>query len=195
MEENAHRSQPSQARSGGDVVDIAIYAALPDCGLWRACRLRESVHPPMTPAEASMAGGNRQRDQERQVLLPIDRRLLPAAPLVEVVHGYAMRRQQPLDVLMRPWLLQALKRGERHGQVTVLTGERICDEVLGWHPRMVWGDLYDATVRDLTPHQGPAPVGSTAYRRGCRCLECREANTEPGRTTHRPTSEGGERSA
>jgi hypothetical protein len=58
MEENAHRSQPSQARSGGDVVDIAIYAALPDCGLWRACRLRESVHPPMTPAEASMAGAS-----------------------------------------------------------------------------------------------------------------------------------------
>jgi hypothetical protein len=142
-----------------------------------------------------MAGGNRERDLEGQVLLPIDRRLLPAAPLVEAVHGYAQRRQQPMDGLMRPWLLQALKRGERHGQVTVLTGERICDEVLGWHPRMVWGDLYDATVRDLTPHQGPAPVGSTAYRRGCRCLECREANTEPGRTTHRPTSEGGERSA
>jgi hypothetical protein len=177
------------------VVDIAIHAALPDCGEACACRLRGSVHPPMTRTEASRAGGNRDRGQERQILLPIDRRLLPAAPLVEVVLGYAQRRQQPLDVLMRPWLLQALKRGERHGQVTVLTGERICDEVLGWHPRMVWGDLYDATVRDLTPHQGPAPVGATAYRRGCRCLDCREANTEPSRVTRRPTREGGERSA
>ena len=177
------------------MVDIAIHTALPDCGERRACCLRESMHPPMTPTEASMAGGNRQRGQEGQVLLPIDRRLLPAAPLVEVVSGYAQRRQQPLDVLMRPWLLQALKRGERHGELTVLTAERICDEVLGWHPRMVWGDLYYATVRDLTPHQGPAPVGPTAYRRGCRCLDCREATTRPGRITHRPTREGGERSA
>jgi hypothetical protein len=143
-----------------------------------------------------MAGGNPEPGQRQQVLQPIDRRLLPASPLIEVVRGFARRRQQPLDVLMRPWLLQALKRGERTGHVTVLTGERVCDEVLGWHPRMVWGDLYDATVRDLTLHQGPAPAGTTtAYRRGCRCLDCREANTELSRASRRSTREGGERSA
>jgi hypothetical protein len=143
-----------------------------------------------------MAVGSREREQEQQVLQPIDRRPLPAAPLVEAVRGLARRRQQPLDVLMRPWLLQALKRGERSGQVTVLTGERVCDEVLGWHPRMVWGDLYDATVRDLTLHQGSAPAGTTtAYRRGCRCLDCREANTELSRTFRRSTRQGGERLA
>ena len=142
-----------------------------------------------------MAIGNPERGQVQHVLQPIDRRLLPAVPLVEAVRGFARRRQQPVDVLMRPWLLQALKQGERTGQVTVLTGERVCDEVLGWHPRMVWGDLYDATIRDLTPHQGPAPAGTTAYRRGCRCLDCREANTELSRTSRRSTREGGERSA
>jgi len=58
-----------------------------------------------------MAAASREEGQEQQVLQPIDRRLLPAAPLVEVVRGFARRRQQPLDMLMRPWLLQALKRG------------------------------------------------------------------------------------
>jgi hypothetical protein len=143
-----------------------------------------------------MAVGDQERRQTGRLLQPIDRRLLPAAPLVEVLRNYARRRQQPLDVLMRPWLLQALKRGERSGHVTVLTGERVCDEVLGWHPRMVWGDLYDVIVCDLTPHRGPAAVGTTtAYRRGCRCLDCREANTELSRTSRRSTREGGERSA
>ena len=140
-----------------------------------------------------MASGGAQARRLRQ---PVDRHPLPAAPLLEAIRGYARRRQQPRDALMRPWLLQALRRAERDGEVTLLTGERVCDEVLGWHPRMVWGDLYDATIRDLTPHQGPAPAGTTtAYRRGCRCLDCREANTELSRTSRRSTREGGERSA
>jgi hypothetical protein len=129
---------------------------------------------------------------------PVDRHPLPAAPLLEAVRGYARRRQQPLDALMRPWLLQALRRAERDGQVTLLTGERVCDEVLGWHPRMVWGDLYDAIALDNTPHRGSAPAGTTtAYRGGCRCLDCREANAAiSARSTRRaPLREGGERSA
>jgi single-strand DNA-binding protein len=130
-----------------------------------------SADPRASPQRAgalSMAGGKRERGQEQQVLQPIDRRLLPATPLVQVVRNLAQRRQQPLDVLMRPWLLQALKRGERTGHLTVLTGERVCDEVLGWHPRMVWGDTYDATVRDLTLHKGrhqpvrPPPTAAVA---------------------------------
>jgi hypothetical protein len=128
----------------------------------------------------------------------IDRRPLPAAPLVDAVRGYARRRQRPLDALMRPRLLQALQQAARAGQVTVLTGERICDEVLGWHPRMVWGEQYDQVVCDPTPHRGPAPAGTTtAYRSGCRCLDCREANRAAAARTARraPAREGGERSA
>jgi hypothetical protein len=129
---------------------------------------------------------------------PVDWRRLPAGPLVEAVRGYARRRQRPLDALMRPRLLQALQQAARAGQVTVLTGERVCDEVLGWHPRMVWGEQYDQVVCDTTPHRGPAPAGTTtAYRGGCRCLDCREANaTAIARTARRaPAREGGERTA
>jgi hypothetical protein len=135
----------------------------------------------------------------RRLRQPIDRRALPAAPLVDAVRGYARRRQQPLDALMRPWLLRAIQQAEHAGEVTVLTGERVCDEVLGWHPRMVWGELYDATVIDPTPHRGPAPPGTTTgYRGGCRCGDCRDANAAAiarSTTRHAPEREGGERSA
>jgi hypothetical protein len=129
---------------------------------------------------------------------PVDRRRLPAAPLVDAVRGYARRRQRPLDALMRPWLLHALQQAERDGHLTVLTGERVCEEVLGWHPRMVWAELYDATICDPTPHRGAAPAGTTtSYRSGCRCLDCREANAATvARTARRPPArEGGEHSA
>jgi hypothetical protein len=117
---------------------------------------------------------------------------------VDAVRGYARRRQRPLDALMRPRLLQALQQAARVGQVTVLTGERVCQEVLGWHPRMVWGELYDQVVCDPTPHRGAAPAGTTtAYRGGCRCLDCREANAaaRPRTARRAPAREGGERSA
>ncbi len=144
------------------------------------------------------AAGTPGRRQYRRLRQPIDRRPLPAAPLVAAVRGYARRRQQPLEALMRPWLLRAVEQAERAGEVTVLTGERVCDEVLGWHPRMVWGELYDQTVCDPTPHRGPPPAGTTtAYRQGCRCGDCREANAAAiARTTRRPPGRGGgERSA
>ena len=136
--------------------------------------------------------------------VPIERRPLPAAPLVEMVHSAAQRRREPLEELLgpvdgpdRPWLVAALRQAERTGAVTVLMGEQFCD-VLGWHPRMVWGDTYDLTIHDTTPHTAPAPApaGTTSgWRQGCRCLDCREANrTAIARSAdrHRP---GGERPA
>jgi hypothetical protein len=144
-----------------------------------------------------MPAGSPRQGHDQGNHQPIDRRRLPATPLVEAVRGYAHRRQQPLDALMRPRLLQALQQAARAGEVTVLTGERVCDEVLGWHPRMVWGEQYDQVVCDRTPHRGAAPAGTTtAYRGGCRCLDCREANAASARTGRRaPAREGGERSA
>ena len=145
-----------------------------------------------------MPAGSPRRGHHQGQRQPTDWRRLPAAPLVDAVRGYARRRQRPLDALMRPRLLQALQQAARVGQVTVLTGERVCEEVLGWHPRMVWGELYDATICDPTPHRGAAPAGTTtAYRGGCRCLDCREANAAAVvRTARRPPArEGGERSA
>jgi len=136
--------------------------------------------------------------QDQPLRQPVDRRVLPAAPLVDAACSYARRRQQPLYTLMSLSLLRAFEQAERHGQLTVLIGERICDEVLGWHPRMVWGELYDQVVCDLTPHHGSAPAGTTtAYRAGCRCLDCREANAATvARTARRiRVRKGGERSA
>ena len=134
--------------------------------------------------------------------LPIDHRRLPAAPLIEAVNSVARRRQQPLAELLgdgsrNPWLFVALRQAETSGAVTVLTGEHVCD-VLGWHPRMIWGDTYDTTIADTTPHTAAAPPGTTsAWRQGCRCLDCREANRaaiarSTGRRRHPP---GGERPA
>jgi single-strand DNA-binding protein len=73
-------------------------------------------------------------------------------------------------------LERILRDAQRSGTVTVAAGER-CYDRLGWHPRMVWGDLYDQVVADDTPHTATAPAGtSTAWRQGCRCLDCQEAN-------------------
>jgi hypothetical protein len=135
--------------------------------------------------------------------VPIDRRRLPAAPLIEMVHSAARRRQEPLDELLgpvdgpdRPWLVAALRQAERTGAVTVLMGEQFCD-VLGWHPRMVWGDTYDATICDTTPHTAiAAPGTASAWRQGCRCLDCREANRAAvARSAARHHPQGGERPA
>jgi hypothetical protein len=116
----------------------------------------------------------------RQV--PVEHRRLPAAPLLEVLHAHARRRHQLPEELLddaddsrNPWLLQALRQAEASGEVTVQTGEHLCD-VLGWHPRMVWGEVYERTIAEPA-HTAAAPAGTTtAYRQGCRCLDCREAN-------------------
>jgi hypothetical protein len=142
------------------------------------------------------------RQARRSRRVPIDRRRLPAAPLIDMVHSAARRRREALEELLgpvdgpdRPWLVAALRQAERTGAVTVLMGEHFCD-VLGWHPRMVWGDTYDATIRDTTPHTATAAPGTTsAWRQGCRCLDCREANRAAiARSTARHDP-GGERSA
>jgi hypothetical protein len=138
--------------------------------------------------------------------VPVDHRRLPAAPLLEVVFSTARRRQQPVEELLSQvhldrrrdtWLLNALQRAETTGQVTVRTGEHLCD-VLGWHPRMVWGDTYDHTIADHTDHTAAAlPGTATAWRQGCRCLDCREANRAAiaRSTTRRPPAKAGERPA
>jgi hypothetical protein len=134
--------------------------------------------------------------------VPIDRRRLPAAPLIEMVHSAARRRREALEELLgpvdgpdRPWLVAALRQAERTGAVTVLMGEHFCD-VLGWHPRMVWGDTYDATIRDTTPHTATAAPGTTsAWRQGCRCLDCREANRAAIARSAARDLTGGEESA
>lgn len=137
-------------------------------------------------------------DSGRRV--PVDHRRLPAAPLLAVLHAHARRRHQLLEELLddaddspNPWLLQALRRAEASGQVTVRAGEHLCD-LLGWHPRMVWGDTYERTITEPEHTAAAAPAGTaTAYRQGCRCLDCREANRAAIARSH--ARKEGERSA
>jgi hypothetical protein len=117
----------------------------------------------------------RRRGGGRRV--PVDRRRLPAEPLLEAVSVYAERRQRPVEELLGDALQRVLRDAAKSGTVTVGSGERCCD-ALGWHPRMVWGDAYDQAVADDPPHTATAPPGTaTAWRQGCRCLDCRDANT------------------
>ncbi len=121
------------------------------------------------------ATANPRRGGGRRV--PVDRRRLPAAPLLTAVDTYAERRQEPVEELLGDALQRVLRDAARSGTVTVGAGERCCD-ALGWHPRMVWGEVYDQAIADDTPHTAPAPPGTaTAWRQGCRCLDCRDANT------------------
>jgi hypothetical protein len=117
--------------------------------------------------------------------VPVDRRRLPAAPLLEAVGGYAERRQQPVEELLGDALQRVLHDAQGSGTVTVGSGERCCD-LLGWHPRMVWGDVYDQAIADDPPHTAAAPAGTaTAWRQGCRCLDCRDANARRRTTASR----------
>jgi len=123
---------------------------------------------------AKATAANRHPGGGRRV--PVDRRRLPAAPLLAAADASAERRQQPVEELLGEGLERVLRDAARSGTVTVGSGERCCDQ-LGWHPRMVWGDLYDRTIADDTPHTATAAPGtSTAWRQGCRCLDCRDAN-------------------
>jgi hypothetical protein len=145
---------------------------------------------------ASAAHRHSDSDSGRRV--PVDHRRLPAAPLLEVLHAHA-RRHQLLEELLgdaddrrNPWLLQALRRAEASGEVTVRAGEQLCD-LLGWHPRMVWGDTYERTIAE-PEHTAAAPAGTaTGWRQGCRCLDCREANRAAIARSH--ARKEGERSA
>jgi hypothetical protein len=122
----------------------------------------------------------RRRGAGRRV--PIDRRLLPTAPLLEAVDAHAQRRRQPVEELLDDALQRVLRDAARSGTVTVGAAERCCD-ALGWHPRMLWGEVYDQAIADDTPHTATAPPGSaTAWRQGCRCLDCRDANTRRSAT-------------
>jgi hypothetical protein len=117
----------------------------------------------------------RRRRAGRRV--PVDRRRLPAGPLLEAITAHAERRRRRVEELLDDPLQRVLRDAARTGTVTVAAGERCCD-ALGWHPRMLWGEVYDQAIADHTPHTVSAPPGSaTAWRQGCRCLDCRDANT------------------
>jgi hypothetical protein len=72
-----------------------------------------------------------------------DTNRLSSAPLLAAVRRHAKRRHLPLRDLLGPELFALYGNVHQAGTVSLLVLERFCDEVLGWHPRMLYGDAYD----------------------------------------------------
>jgi hypothetical protein len=72
-----------------------------------------------------------------------DHQRLPAAPLLQAVQQRARRRRQSLRELLGPELFGAYGNAHTTGTISLVTLERFCDEVRGWHPNMLYGDAYD----------------------------------------------------
>jgi hypothetical protein len=72
-----------------------------------------------------------------------DTNRLPSAPLLAAVRRYSKRRRLPLRDLLGHELFAAYGNAYQAGTVSLIMLERFCDEVLGWHPRMLYGDTYD----------------------------------------------------
>jgi hypothetical protein len=91
------------------------------------------------------------------------RRPLPAAPLLEALESACRRRQVSLSELLGGERSSLRRRAERiraAGTVQLRAAEVLCD-VLGVHPRELWGDLYDAQAfaglsDDYDPWEGVA---------------------------------------
>ncbi len=72
-----------------------------------------------------------------------DNHRLPAAPLLAAVRRHAHLRHLSLRELLGDELFAAYGNAHQAGTIRLVVLERFCDEVLGWHPRMLYGDAYD----------------------------------------------------
>jgi hypothetical protein len=72
-----------------------------------------------------------------------DNHRLPAAPLLAAVRRHAHLRHLSLRELLGPELFGIYGNAHQAGTIRLIVLERFCDEVLGWHPRMLYGDAYD----------------------------------------------------
>ena len=72
-----------------------------------------------------------------------DNHRLPAAPLLAAVRRHAHLRHLSLRELLGDELFAAYGNAHQAGTIRLVVLERFCDEVLGWHPRMLYGDTYD----------------------------------------------------
>jgi hypothetical protein len=97
--------------------------------LERARTWRQRARPPRQRRPAPARGADTNR--------------LPAAPLLAAVRRHAHLRHLSLRELLGPALFGAYGNAHQAGTVSLLVLERFCDEVLGWHPRMLYGDAYD----------------------------------------------------
>jgi hypothetical protein len=59
------------------------------------------------------------------------------------VRRYAELRHLSLRELLGYELFAAYGNAHQAGTIRLMVLEQFCDEVLGWHPRMLYGDAYD----------------------------------------------------
>jgi hypothetical protein len=85
----------------------------------------------------------------------------PAAPVLHAIQWRARLRRQSLRQLLGPELFSAYGNAQTAGTISLLTVERLCDEVLGWHPRMLYGETYDQAA--IAPD--PRPDGVAPHAR------------------------------
>jgi hypothetical protein len=112
---------------------------------------------PEPPAAAKTANHRRQPSPPRRSPAPhgVDHHRLPAAPLLGVIQQRARLRRQSLRELLGPELFGAYGNAHTSGSISLVTLERFCDEVLGWHPRMVYGEAYDEATLPPSPKDTP----------------------------------------
>jgi hypothetical protein len=100
---------------------------------------------PEPPPAARTINRGRQHSGPRRSPAPdaADHHRLAAAPLLRAIQQHARLRRQSLRELLGPELFGAYGNAHSTGTVRLVTLERFCDEVLGWHPRMIYGEAYD----------------------------------------------------
>jgi hypothetical protein len=100
---------------------------------------------PEPPAAAKTAAHGRRPSPPRRspALHGVDHHRLAAAPLLSAIQQRARLRRQSLRELLGPELFGAYGNAQSTGTVRLVTLERFCDEILGWHPRMIYGEAYD----------------------------------------------------
>jgi len=110
------------------------------------------------------------RRRERPVTAPAvgaDRNRLPARPVLAEVVRLAHRRRLSLRELLGPELFGAYGNAQVAGTMSLVTVERFCDEVLGWHPRSLYGDAYDQAAHQ--PRRSPRGRGRRLWEGPSRC--------------------------
>jgi hypothetical protein len=121
----------------------------PRCADSAACHRRRGERPAIAPAQGA------------------DRNRLPARPVLAEVVQLARRRRLSLRELLGPELFGAYGNAQVAGTMSLVTLERFCDEVLGWHPRSLYGDAYDQAAHQ--PRRSPRGRGRRPLEGPSRC--------------------------
>jgi hypothetical protein len=112
---------------------------------------------PEPPAAAKTANRRSQPSPPRRPPAPhgVDHHRLPAAPVLHALQQRARLRRQSLRELLGPELFGAYGNAHTSGTINLVTLERFCDKILGWHPRMIYGEAYDQATLPPSPEDTP----------------------------------------